>query len=730
MTDKNCTRQILGCLMLRPQLLSEVDKYSLTPLDFNTRFEKLIFSAIAGLYNNGADLIAPIDVANYLESSDAAKKNFDNNNGVEFLQDAIEFSSLENFGYYYNKLKKINLLRDLKKQGINTEDFYVEDLTNSKAEEINSNFEKITTQDIVDAVKIKLLKLESQYAKSDEVQTENIADNIDDFLTNIVTTINIGKPIQGEIYNKVINGAEAGALTIRSGSSGLGKALLNSTIIPTPEGYKRVDEIKVGDYLFDAFGKPTKVLGVYPQGRKEVNFVRFKDGRVAFCCEEHLWSYCTSGQKFNAKKNRNFYTKTLKELKNIPLKNNDGGYNILVPMNYAVEYSAKEHFIPPYVFGLALGDGSFRQHKNNKSFQYSSEDDFLPKCIGEQMGWIVKKASEKNFTWYFAKKEKQNNQFDKINVWVEDFLIEHPELINCKSEDKFIPNSYLFDSIENRFELLNGLLDSDGSVDIKGRISYTTNSIKLRDNIVELAQSLGFKISIRVDSHKNTSICYNIGITGRPEDKVKLFKLPRKKEKIINWFNSSKRKENNDFNAIVEIGSCKCTEEMTCFYVDNKEHLFLMNNYIVTHNTRQAVGDACFLAFPIRYDWNSGAWEKIGNNEKVLFIITEQTMEQIRKMVYAYLSGINESKFKYGNFSKEELKILKQTTQIIKDFKDNFIITKVPNPSIELVKVLVRENCLTKNINHVFYDYIFIGPELLKEFRGFSLRNDKLLSYI
>ena len=60
-------------------------------------------------------------------------------------------------------------------------------------------------------------------------------------------------------------------------------------------------------------------------------------------------------------------------------------------------------------------------------------------------------------------------------------------------------------------------------------------------------------------------------------------------------------------------------------------------------------------------------------------------------------------------------------------FKDNLILIKIPNPTIELVKTMVRENCLTNNIGYVFYDYIFIGPALLNEFRGFTLRNDEVL---
>lgn len=107
--------------------------------------------------------------------------------------------------------------------------------------------------------------------------------------------------------------------------------------------------------------------------------------------------------------------------------------------------------------------------------------------------------------------------------------------------------------------------------------------------------------------------------------------------------------------------------------------------------------------------------------------MTEQTMPQIRKMILAYLSDISESRFKLGNFSAEEEKILNQAADIMEKYADNLILVKMPNPTIELVKTVVRENCLTKDIGYVFYDYVFIGPALLDQFRGFSLRNDEVL---
>ena len=67
--------------------------------------------------------------------------------------------------------------------------------------------------------------------------------------------------------------------------------------------------------------------------------------------------------------------------------------------------------------------------------------------------------------------------------------------------------------------------------------------------------------------------------------------------------------------------------------------------------------------------------------------------------------------------SEKEKLIIKQALWVMKEYESNFIIVRMPNPTIELVKNIVRENCLTKNIEYVFYDYVFISPSLLSEFK-------------
>ena len=185
MIDKGCIQQVLGSLMNHPQFLSEIDKYSFVLTDFPTHFEKYIFTAINGLYRNGATKIQPIDIENYLSTDVEAARTFQQQNGIEYLQDIQELSEVGNFPYYYKKLKKLNLLKDLKKDGFDVSDFYEENLTKPGAFEINSKFEELETKDITDRIRKKLLGLETKYEVNDEVEAINAFDGIEGLVENL-----------------------------------------------------------------------------------------------------------------------------------------------------------------------------------------------------------------------------------------------------------------------------------------------------------------------------------------------------------------------------------------------------------------------------------------------------------------------------------------------------------------------------------------------------------------
>lgn len=352
--------------MKRPQFLSETDRYQLSLDDFYYKFDKYIFAAIENLYRGGANKIQPIDVENYLQSNGAASVIFKQNNGIEYLQDAEYLSEVQNFEFYYKRLKKINLLTKLQNDGFDISEFYIEDLTNPKALEVNKNFEKLEIDEILDALKRKVLGLENEFTQNEVTRTESAFTGIEDIIESAQLQTDIGVPVQGDILNEVISGARRGTLIIRSAASGTGK-------------------------------------------------------------------------------------------------------------------------------------------------------------------------------------------------------------------------------------------------------------------------------------------------------------------------------------------------------------------------TRQAVGDACLIAYPFRYEPKQNKWVQIGSGCKTMFIATEQTIPEIQKMILSYLTGFNESKFRYGNFTEKENRIIRQAVWIMEQYKDNFFIVQMPAPRIDLVKNLVREQVLLHGIEYVFFDYIFICPSLLGEFKGVSLRNDEIL---
>ena len=710
-------------LMKKPELILKSEKYNITSIDFDEKLHQYIFYAISSMALKGATKIEVQDIDLFLKDS-VGGALFKNRNGVALLNDITQLVNESSFDSHYDLFKKENLLRDLKSNGIDTSEFYETNPITQEQIKISDKYLELDIKDILETVKLKVLGIESQYLKNDASETINAFEGMEELLEDLKENPDVGLPLQGDLFNTVVAGARRGTFYVRSASSGVGKALPNSTKIPTPSGWREVSEVRVGDYLFDALGKPTKVTGVFPQGKKEVWEVHFKDGRKAKSSPDHLWSYNTRDQKQKSKDERKFFTKTLKDIAAEELMSGLG-YRILVPQHCAVEYGEKKLPIPPYVLGLAIGDGSFRQHDSNKSFQFSSETDELPSVIADTMGYTLKKNSEHNYTWYFGSQKQSDSR--KKNIWVEDFLRELPELINTTSANKYIPEMYLYGDTEQRLDLLNGLLDSDGAIDERGRVRFFTNSAKLKDNVTELASSLGYFVTVSEDNHKK-NINYIIHITGTPELKNKLFKLARKRERMEDWYNNGNRKERNAHNPIVDIVNLGYEEDMTCFMVDNEEHLFLTEGFIVTHNTRMAVADACHLAFPIRYNDKKCKWEHIGYNEKVLIIVTEQTMREVQTMILAYLTSINESKIKRAALlTTTESEILKRAIEILKHYQDNLHIVRMPNPNIQVVKTIIRENVMLHDIEYVFYDYIFVGPSLLQEFQGFNLRNDEAL---
>lgn len=643
--DRLTITQIIGCLMQEPSLLSETDKYRLEMEDFRRLSDKYIFSAIYNLYVNGAGCIHTIDIVNALKDNVTAYDLIEKENGLIFLQDSETNANLSNFNYYYNRLKKINLIIDLQKAGHDTSSIYCEDLLSPDRNKINDKFERLSISDILNNFKKEITKYEEKYNTNTVVSESYANEGIEELLEELKSTPEVGCTLQGEIFNTVCRGGRKGKLYIRSASSGLGKAIPNYTKIPTPNGWTTVGEVNVGDYLFDRNGNPTKVLAVYPQSeKKRIYKVYFQSGRIAECCDEHLWSY------YDDFHNKKLVTKTLKEMYE-EMKFKDCFFE--VPIIERVKLPERKLPIDPYTKGFTI--------------------------------------------------EVENS----------------------------ISDEYLFSSEKQRLELLQGLLDLNGHFNsTNGQISYITDCERLKNDFVNLVSSLGFFSITDIEHKEDEESFYRINLIIDDSIKPNLFKLSSKGQAVIDYLENRCRewRKGRKTDLIVKIEETGEYADMTCFYIDNEEHLFAMNDWCITHNTRNMVADAANLAYPIRFDNYSRKWVVSNPNpEKVLYIMTEQDPEEIKTMLLSYLTGISEEVFLYGAFNEKEKPRIKIAIELMNKFKDNMIFAHVPDPCASVIKNLFRKYNLQYNVENFFFDYIFSSPAMLDEYRDLGLREEVCL---
>lgn len=374
---------------------------------------------------------------------------------------------------------------------------------------------------------------------------------------------------------------------ILSAATGFGKALPNKTRIPTPEGWKTVGDIKPGDFLFGKDGVPVRVVAVHPQPeKKRVWEVVLRDGRSVECCEDHLWNWIereNHGHRWKTDRTADVFRK-FTEFKESKRKE-----YVKIPLCEPIKYEVKELPIDPYVLGASLGNGCLSE----QSFTISSGDQFVPEKVAGIIGCTAERQCLRNYSYKFRLPEAKKGKTRSI-VWLQTKDIigcAIPGLMNAKSADKFIPKDYLTASVEQRTALLQGLLDTDGTADSRGRVSYSTTSRRLANDITELVRSLGGIASITIEKRPEkykSGFCCIVCIAFSPEFKKTIFTHPSKSARVRTGLARGNRNEQNALIRVVDIIETDRYEDMTCFTVDSEDGLFVCGDYVVTHNTRLA----------------------------------------------------------------------------------------------------------------------------------------------
>jgi phosphate starvation-inducible PhoH-like protein len=312
----------------------------------------------------------------------------------------------------------------------------------------------------------------------------------------------------------------------------------------TPSGFRTIGSLKIGDLVIGSDGLPTPVLGVYPQGRREVFRVSAQDGSSTLCCGEHLWFVTTPDDRAHGKDGRVLQTREM-----IGRLRRHHQHRFELPLAEPVEMERQEVPIDPYALGLLLGDGCIT---TSTTPTFTTQDPEFAEGLedGHRGGVIVS---------------------NPVTVALREL-----GLAGARSSTKFVPDTYLHNSPVVRLAVLQGLLDTDGgSVTQTGRrcrIQYSTSSERLADDVVFLVRSLGGVAYRRHHRHDAHILDIRLPVGLEP------FRLARK------------RKLYHEHGGIRPMRFIESIEpageaETVCIQVAAEDSLYLTDDFLLTHNT-------------------------------------------------------------------------------------------------------------------------------------------------
>lgn len=375
-------------------------------------------------------------------------------------------------------------------------------------------------------------------------------------------------------------------ITIYGGSRGGGKAIIFNSLVCTPYGFRKIQDLKAGDIITGLDGGMQRVLYNSYQGFKECVRLKFIDGDYVDCCVEHLWTirrsnYCSkkrSMYKLPLEADWKVWTTEMIVNHIDKQKGKKQPQHISVPIckpvRFTVAHRGYKPQIPAYFLGVIIGDGCITD-----SMSCSAE-------VCNPDNEIFDRISELGFDPYSTRDVGCAIKYRYKDSRIDEDL-EYFGLNGKHSYEKFIPDYYKTASVDDRFELLRGLMDTDGTTDGRGHCSFTTTSERLANDVKYLVNSLGGLATITKgksgykDADGNLVECrdsYDIYI--RMEDSERMFHVKRKKERCTPY-NGGISVYSRKIVGYERLGMMECC----CIAVSNYDSLYLTNGFVATHNS-------------------------------------------------------------------------------------------------------------------------------------------------
>jgi phosphate starvation-inducible PhoH-like protein len=351
----------------------------------------------------------------------------------------------------------------------------------------------------------------------------------------------------------------------------------------TPIGFRPIGSLQVGDLVMGSNGLPTPVLGVYPQGRREVFRVSTQDGASTLCCGEHLWAVTTAADRRRGRPHRVLETREMAGR----LRAAHAHRFELPLISQPVELRPQPAPMDPYALGLLLGDGCLT---TSTTPSFTTADPELALALETVLDGIeLRRKSGVDYVLHHTAGHRGGVIVaNPVTVALRDL-----GLAGTRSNTKFVPDRYLHNAASVRLAVLQGLLDSDGGpVTQRGRtcrIQYGTSSPHLRDDVVFLVRSLGGVAYWRTRPaagrrpghargrevhHRSDAYVLDIRLPAGIEP----FRLARKREA---YARTGGGRPMRFVDSIEPAGEA----DTLCIQVAAADSLYVTDDFLVTHNT-------------------------------------------------------------------------------------------------------------------------------------------------
>ena len=444
---------------------------------------------------------------------------------------------------------------------------------------------------------------------------------------------------------------------------GYGKMGRNDTKVFTPSGYKLMGDIKVGDTVATPNGKTATVVKVFPQGVQDIYEVTFRDGRQTYVGKDHLWKVTMSttkktwvkgvttkyDQKGLCIKKSDWQIKTTEELMQAGLKKGKGSPKWKIPLTKPVYHIENKHHISPYILGVLIGDGYLPE---KHSLNFTTKDSYIVDRVKRELPLDTEIGHKiESIQYRIVSSKKVKEELKRLN------------LLGKLAQDKYIPKEYLFDSVDNRIALLQGLMDTDGCADKNGRIRFDTTSEQLRDNIITLSRGLGGTASWKAYSNnrknKSNGSTEFIVFIQFPNNDFPIFGLKRKQERVDANFDRERKRRNTQLLSILDIKKVD-KSEATCIMLDDLDHLYLTDEYIVTHNSTLSVISVLYINTHLNLMRSPKRFFGLNESVSISSALVSFSLDKAKQVLLQPFHNILESSPKFHRVRQEDYLEIRQ----------------------------------------------------------------------